>query len=98
MFIIYELSSARQHQPRSQVLSEYLKCHQNHSNKPMSGAGSPSCRPGFVEKYKTANMILTAIKAMKDQFAVLYFSHGTLGTRLQLRLQSVAVARRLKRG
>ena len=23
-----------------------LNCQQNHSNKPMSGAGSPSCRPG----------------------------------------------------
>ena len=27
---------------------KYLKCQQNHSNKPMSGAGSPNCRPGSV--------------------------------------------------
>ena len=27
----------------------YLKCLKNHSNKPMSGAGSPSCRPGSVQ-------------------------------------------------
>ena len=28
---------------------KYLKCQQNHSNKPVSGAGSPSCRPGSVQ-------------------------------------------------
>ena len=30
--------------------SLHLKCQQNHSNKPMSGARSPSCRPGSVQK------------------------------------------------
>ena len=32
-----------------QGLYTYIKCQQVHSNKPMSGAGSPSCRPGSVQ-------------------------------------------------
>ena len=31
------------------VFLKYLKCQQNHNNKPMSGARSPSCRPGSVQ-------------------------------------------------
>ena len=34
----------------------YLKCQQNHSNKPISGAGSPSCRPGSVQLNVYENM------------------------------------------
>ena len=51
-----ELSLAYNRAPK------YIKCQQAHSNKPMSGAGSPSCRPGSVqlnvEKYETANWSL----------------------------------------
>ena len=43
--------------------SKYIKCQKVHSNKPMSGAGSPSCRPGSVqlnlkEKYEMAKWSL----------------------------------------
>ena len=30
----------------------YIKCQQVHSNKPMSGAGSPNCRPGSVQSLR----------------------------------------------
>ena len=30
-------------------ITKLLKCQQVHSNKPMSSAGSPSCRPGSVQ-------------------------------------------------
>ena len=33
----------------SQTICSYLKCGQVHSNKQMSGAGSPSRRPGSVQ-------------------------------------------------
>ena len=31
------------------VIFLYVKCQQNHSNKLLSGAGSPSCRPGSAQ-------------------------------------------------
>ena len=31
--------------PAKENITKYLKCQQNHSTKPMSGAGSLSCRP-----------------------------------------------------
>ena len=36
---------------------KYINHHEVHSDKPMSGAGSPICKPGsvLVEKYETAN-------------------------------------------
>ena len=37
--------------------AKYIKYQQVHSNKPMSGAGSPSCRPGSVQKKKTKKYI-----------------------------------------
>ena len=37
--------------------SKSIKCQQVHSNKPMSGAGSPSCRPGSVQLNLSKNMI-----------------------------------------
>ena len=38
-----------------QAIFTLCKSQQVHSNKPMSGAGFPSCRIKLVEKYDTAN-------------------------------------------
>ena len=48
----------------------YLKCQQNHSNKPMSGAGSPSCRPGSVQ----LNLYKNIKRQIDPHFTDLHFS------------------------
>ena len=43
---------------RAKAKSKQISCQQVHCNKPMSGTRSPSCRPGTVQKYATANWSL----------------------------------------
>ena len=59
--------------PMGEKNSKYIKCQKVHSNKPISGAGSPNCSPGSVHAIKlvrkiwNGKLILTARRWRSNQ-------------------------------